>query len=364
MVVCGGLRRKPVLVVYGRMLGIVGIFMKRGKKELSLIPITLACPPYDRIQALINKSVTPEGIDLNILPMEVEEVFWRQLRYAEFDVSEASLSSYTMLRSKGDTRFIAIPAFTSRFFRHSCIFVNKNKGINKPEDLKGKVVGVPEYQLTAPVWQRGALYDDYGVRPRDVNWRTGGIDQPGRVEKLSINLPEGVHVEPIPPENTLSDMLHKGELDALLTPRMPSCFINGSPNVERLFPNFREIEEDYFRRTGIFPIMHTIVIRREIYEANRWIATSLYKAFCEAKEVVMKHYDDASALYTTIPWLFDEIERTRASLGDDFWPYGIGPNLKTLEVFFRYHHEQGLSAKKMTIEDLFAPETLDSGFKI
>lgn len=330
---------------------------------MSKLSLTLACPPYDRVQALLNGTVVPEGIDLNILPMEVEEVFWRQLKNGEFDASESSLSTYTMLRAKGDDRFIAIPVFPSRFFRHSCIFINTHKGIKKPEDLKGKIVGVPEYQMTAPLWQRGIMADEYGVYPRDISWRSGGQEEPGRVDKVTMTLPPDVHLEQIPPDKTLSQMLDDGEIDALFSARTPSCFQKGSPNVARLFPNFREVEEDYFKRTGIFPIMHTFIIKRDIYEAHRWVAMSLFKAFCQAKEWVMKNFNITSALYTTLPWMTDEVERTRSALGYDFWPYGIEPNRKTLEAFFRYHHEQGLSNRRMTIEELFAPETM-SEFKI
>ncbi|MDD3654552.1 MAG: hypothetical protein PHO01_10265 [Desulfotomaculaceae bacterium] len=330
---------------------------------MSKLSVTIACPPYDRAQALRDGTVAPEGIDLNFLPMVVEEVFWRQLKHAEFDVSESSLSSYVMTRSRGDDRFIAIPVFPSRFFRHSCVFINTHKGISRPEDLKGKIVGVPEYQMTAPVWIRGIFQDEYGVFPRDISWRSGGQEDPGRVDKIKMNLPPDVHHEPIPAEKTLSRMLDDGEIDALFTARAPSCFVNGSPNVARLFPNYREIEEEYFRKTSIFPIMHTIIIKREVYEANPWMAMSLYKAFCQAKEIVIKNSSTSVALYVTLPWLTHEVERTRKVMGDDWWPYGIGPNRKTLETFLRYHYEQGLSSKLMTIDEIFAPETMDE-FKI
>ena len=331
---------------------------------MNKLNLSVATAPYDRVQALMNGSVVPEGINLNFLPMEVEEIFWRQMKHAEFDVSELSFSSYTLLKSKGDERFIAIPVFPSRFFRHSCIYVNNKKGIKKPEDLKGKIVGLPEWQLTAMVWQRGLLTEEYGVHLQDISWRRGGLETPGRVEKVSVRLPEGVHLESIGANQTLSNMLDTGEINAILSNRIPSCFINGSPNVARLFPNFREVEEDYFKRTGIFPIMHIIVIRRELYEANRWIAMSLYKAFCRAKDAVTSRFDIASALYMTLPFMIDEVERTRLTMGHDFWSYGIEPNRKTLETFFRIHHEQGLSDNLMTIEDVFAPETIGAGFAI
>ena len=328
------------------------------------LSLSFACPPYDRILPLARGEIVPQGIRLNYLALEVEEVFWRQLRNKEFDVSESSLSSYVMLRSRGDQRFMAIPVFTSRFFRHSCVFVNTQKGIQRPQDLKGRVVGLPEYQITAVVWLRGIFQDEYGVFPRDVRWRSGGEEEPGRKEKIKLDLPSEIELQPIPPEKYLSKMLDEGEVDALFAARAPSCFRNGSPNVARLFKNPREEEELYFRKTGIFPIMHTIIIQREIYEKHSWIAMELYKAFSEAKKLVIGNYSHTEALHATLPWIHDELDRTEKIMGDDWWPYGISKNRHVLETFLRYHHEQGLSKKLMTIEELFAPETLDEEFKI
>jgi len=328
------------------------------------LPLTFACPAYDRILPLAHGEIVPQGIRLNYLDLEVEEIFWRQLRNQEFDISESSLSSYVMLRSRGDERFVAIPVFTSRFFRHACVFINTQKGIKEPGDLKGKIVGLPEYQITAVVWLRGIFQDEYGVSPRDVHWRNGGEEMPGREEKIKINLPPDIDLQPIPPDKYLSKMLDDGELDGLFTARAPSSFTQGSPNVARLFENYREIEESYFRKTGIFPIMHTVIIKREIYEKNPWIAVNLYKAFCEAKKMVLENYARTEALRLALPWIHDEIERTKQVMTEDWWPYGIKKNRHVLETFLRYHHEQGLSERLMTIEDLFAPETLDEEFKI
>ena len=328
------------------------------------LSLSFACPPYDRILPVAHGEIVPQGIRLNYLALEVEEVFWRQLRNKEFDVSESSLSSYVMLRSRGDERFVAIPVFTSRFFRHSCVFVNTQKGIQRPQDLKGKTVGLPEYQITAVVWLRGIFQDEYGVLPQDVHWRSGGEEEPGRKEKIELDLPPDIDLQPIPPEKFLSKMLDEGEVDALFTARAPSCFQNGSPNVARLFENPREEEEQYFRKTGIFPIMHTIIVQREIYEKNPWIAMELYKAFSEAKKLVLGNYTRTEALHATLPWVHDELDRTEKIMGDDWWPYGVSKNRHVLETFLRYHHEQGLSKKMMTIEELFAPETLDEEYKI
>ena len=328
------------------------------------LSLTFACPAYDRILPLAYGEIVPQGIHLNYLDLEVEEIFWRQLRNQEFDISESSLSSYVMLRSRGDERFVAIPVFTSRFFRHACVFINTHKGIKEPGDLKGKIVGLPEYQITAVVWLRGIFQDEYGVSPRDVHWRSGGEEMPGREEKIKINLPPDIDLRPIPPDKYLSKMLDDGELDGMFTARAPSSFTQGSPNVARLFENPREVEENYFRKTGIFPIMHTVIMKREIYEKNPWIAVNLYKAFSEAKKMVLENYARTEALRVALPWVHDEIERTKQVMTEDWWPYGVEKNRHVLETFLRYHHEQGLSERLMTIEDLFAPETLDAEFKI
>ena len=326
---------------------------------MSKVQLTMAVPAYDRFQALANGTVTPEGIDLNVLLMEAEEAFWRQVMHSEFDVTEASFSQYTMLRDRGDERFIAIPVFSSRFFRHSCVFINKHKGIDSPQDLKGKVVGVAEYAMSAAVWLRGIFVDDYGIDPSDNSWLQGGVEEPGRVEKLTLNLPPNVECKPIGPEQTLSQMLDDGEIDALFTARTPSCFVNGSPNVDRLFPDYKKVESDYYRRTGIFPMMHTMVIKRHIYEKNPWLAMSLFKAVNEAKNIALEHISSTVALHSAMPWIIGEMEYTKDLMGADWWPYGIDKNRKAIDTFLRYHHEQGLSGKLMTINDLFAPETFD-----
>lgn len=324
---------------------------------------TFACSPYDRMHALMDGTVVPEGLDLNFIPLEVEEIFWRQLRHQEFDGCEMSFSSYTMARSRGDDRFVAIPVFTSRFFRHSCVYINAHKGIREPADLRGRTVGVPEYQMTAALWLRGIFQHEYGVHPRDLRWRSGGEEVPGRVEKIRLELPADVDYQPIPADKTLSRMLDEGEIDALFTARTPSCFLNGSPNVARLFPDYAAVEQAYYEKTGIFPIMHCVVIKRAIYEANPWIAMSLYKACRAAKDRTLTHLQHTFALHAALPWLMREVERTRELMGEDWWPYGVEQNRSTIEAVCQYSFEQGLSARRMTVEELFAPETFDE-FKI
>jgi 4,5-dihydroxyphthalate decarboxylase len=297
------------------------------------------------------------------LPLDVEETFFRMLRGREFDAAEMSLSSYCVSLLRDDPAFVAIPVFPSRFFRHGCIFVSTRSGIRQPADLIGRRIGVPEYQMTAPVWIRGLLADDYGVDPASVQYFTGGEEEPGRDEKLKLSLPPRFSVTPIGPDQTLARMLADGEIDALHTARTPSTFYSRPDDVKRLFPDFVGVEKAYYRRTGIFPIMHVIAIRRDVYEANRWIARSLFKAFIAAQRITYDNLAVTSAMTSMLPWQVAAVEDARAELGDDWWPYGLDRNRAVLDTFLRYHHEQGLSARRLQPEELFAPETFEA-FKI
>ena len=330
---------------------------------MSKLRLSLACWNYDRTRALMDGSVQPDGIDLTYLNLPVEETFFRMLRHREFDIAEMSLSSYSVSMFREPRPFVAIPIFPSRFFRHSCIYVNAKAGIRAPKDLIGKRIGTPEYQMTAPVWIRGILADHYGVPVDSVTYYTGGEEEPGLSEKLKLDLPPNIKIKPIGETQTLAAMLASGEIDALQTARMPSTFSTGGGSVRRLFENYKDVEQSYYRETGIFPIMHTLVVRREVYEQNRWVAQALYKAFVEAQK---RTYDDlyvTAALKAMLPWLTAHVEETRALMGDDFWSYGFERNRATLATFLRYHHEQGLSKRLLTPEELFAPEAMES-FKI
>ena len=330
---------------------------------MSRLRLTFACWSYDRTRALMDGTIRPDGIDLNYLNLPVEETFFRMLRNREFDVAEMSLSSYTVSMFREPRPFVAIPIFPSRMFRHSSIYINTGSGIREPKDLVGKRVGTPEYQMTAPVWIRGILAEHYGVPVDSVTYCTGGEEEPGRSEKLKLDLPPSIRVEPIGAGQTLSAMLASGEIDALHTARMPSTFVTAPDKVKRLFPDFVDVEKAYFRKTGIFPMMHTVAIRREVYEKNRWIAQSLFKAFAASQKATYQDLYVTAALKLMLPWLTAEVEETRALMGEDFWPYGFDKNEKTLATFLRYHHEQGLSKRLLTPEELFAPETLEE-FKI
>jgi 4,5-dihydroxyphthalate decarboxylase len=325
--------------------------------------LTMACSSSDRTRALLDDRVQVEGIDLTCLDLPIEETFFRMLRYREFDIAEMSLSSYTVSLFRDPQPFVAIPIFPSRFFRHSCIFVNADRGVRAPQDLAGKRVGCPEYQMTAPVWIRGMLSDEYGVPVTSVLHVTGGEEEAGRSEKLTLDLPPSIRVQPIGPSQTLSSMLRDGEIDALFTARMPSSFLDGSGRVRRLFENYDEVEREYFQRTGVFPIMHTIVIRRDVYDRHPWVARSLFKAFARAQRDAYEALYDTGALAFMLPWLTRHVEDTRGIMGRDFWPYGLAANVQTLDTFLRYSHEQGLSPRLLKAADLFAPETFES-FKI
>ncbi len=316
----------------------------------------MAAVDYDRFAALRDGRVRAEGIDLELLPMEVEEIFYRQARYAEFDVSEMSLSTYVLSLGRESFPYVAIPAFPSRYFRHQTMFMNANAGIEHPADLRGRRVGVPEYQITAGVWQRGILADDYGLDPRDVEWFSGGVEQPGRVEKQAISLPDGVVVTPIGPAATLSQMIADGELDALLTAHVPEAFYRHD-HVRRLFPDYKAVEKDYFRRTGILPIMHLVVIRKGLLEREPWVARSLLKAFEQSLRLAREDLMYRSSLKVMLPWLADHVDETVSALGEDYWTYGIEPNRHVLETFLRYSHEQGLAARRYEPEEIFAPST-------
>jgi 4,5-dihydroxyphthalate decarboxylase len=323
------------------------------------IPLTIACGDYDRTRAIKDGRVPVEGCAVTYLPMEPEEVFHRAFKFEEFDVCELSFSSYLRSIDSGNPVYLGIPAFVSRVFRHSGIYIRTDRGIKSPADLKGKTIGLPEYQITAVVWQRGIMSDEYGVKPNDIHWRQGGQEQPGRTERTPLAPIPGLDLKPIPSDKTLSGMLASGELDALFTARAPSPFVNKAPNVGRLFPDYRNVEKAYYKKTGMFPIMHLIGIKRTLVEKHPWLPASLYKAFCESKVYAMKEVREINALPVTLPWLEAEALETMQLMGDDFWRYGVQENAKEIEAMTRYSYEQGLVKRKLSAEDLFAHSTID-----
>ncbi|HEY2238444.1 MAG TPA: hypothetical protein VGI21_06625 [Streptosporangiaceae bacterium] len=328
------------------------------------LPLTLACGPYDRTRALADGRVPVEGTDLRYIALDPEEIFFRMLGHGEFDVSELSLSSYLLTHLAGGpaggtaSPLIAIPVFPSRSFRHSGVYVRDGSSVTRPEDLAGRTVGVAEYQLTANVWIRGILQEYHGVPARSVRYRTGGLNQPGRQEKIPLHLPPDIDIAPIPPGQTLAGLLARGEIDAVYSPRAPIA--PEGARLRRLFTDPRRAEQDYYRASGVFPVMHVVVLQRRLYEANRWLAQSLMKAFEKAKGLAYADLQRTAALAVTLPWVREEYEASVELLGPDYWSYGLTPNQAVLETFIRYADEQGMIARRPGPAELFAPETLHS----
>jgi 4,5-dihydroxyphthalate decarboxylase len=323
------------------------------------LPVTLACGPYDRTAALADGRVTVGGVDLRYVHLEPEEIFFRMVQYGEFDAAELSLSTY-LLTHLADGPFVAIPVFPSRMFRHTSVYINENAfdpGRAAVDQLAGKTVGLAEYQLTANVWMRGILAEHYGVPVTSVRYRTGGLNQTGRVEKVALRLPSEIDIAPAPAGRTLSDLLAAGEIDAVYTPRAPASF--GAGPVRRLFDDTRAEEERYFEQSGIFPIMHVVVIHRRVYERNRWLAQELFKAFKAAKEIAYAQLARTVALSVTLPFVREDYEQAVARMGADYWAYGVEANRNVLETFCRYAVEQGLADRQPYVASLFAPETTD-----
>jgi len=310
------------------------------------------------MRALQDGTVTPEGVMLTYLPLMMPEPAFRMLHHGEFEAAEMSLSWYARTVAAERRPFVAIPVFPSRMFRHSSVYVNADSGITSPEQLRGKRVGCPEYQMTAAVWMKGILADRHDVPVESVKYFTGGLEQPGRIE-VAMDLPPSIDIQAIPADRTLSAMLEVGEIDALYTAHAPSSFGGGSGKVVRLWPDSKSVERQYFKDTGIFPIMHVIVVRQDVYEANRWVAQSLTKAFEQAKTIAYADLHETTALKYMLPWLTQAAEETAELMGDDPFAYGIEANRRTLETFLRYSHEQHLTPRLLSPDELFAPETLE-----
>lgn len=314
---------------------------------------------YDRNRALYDGRVQIDGCDPVYMLLSPEEMFFRAMRSRDFDITELSFSSYLVKHSRGECPYIAVPVFLSRAFRHTSIYVRKDR-IKIPQDLRGKRIGIPEYQLTAIVWARAILQDDHGIAPEDVTWVRGGIDTPGRPEKIKLDLPPGVKIESAPEGTTISELLDRGEIDGFIAPRAPSGAALNNPQVGWLFDDPTATAKDYYRRTGIFPIMHVVGIRKELAQQHRWLPAAVMKAFGESKTRALELLSDTSATKVTLPFVEEQLKAARETLGADFWSYGVAPNRRTLEAFTRHHFAQGLSARHMAIDELFDPSTYES----
>ena len=329
---------------------------------MSRLRLSLAMSDYDHVRDFTKGTVEAGGIDITYLELSVEETFHRFTNFREWDVSEMSMGKYVSLLSRDDTSLAAIPVFPSRIFRQSSIFVRAGSGIERAQDLAGKRVGVPEWAQTAAIYTRAYLTHQVGIALADIDWYQAGVDQPGRSEKVGIDLPEAVRYTTVS-DRSLDEMLLAGDLDAIMTARAPASFLRGEPGVVRLFANYRDVEEAYYRETGIFPIMHTIAIRRAVLDEHPWIAMNLFKAFDEAKRRSMARMIDVTAPRVPIPWCFEHAARAKELFGDDYWPYGVEPNRTTLDAFLEFAHEQGVCRRKLNVEELF-PKEVQSFFKV
>ena len=320
------------------------------------LALSIATGDYDRVRSLVDGSVQIDGVDPVFMLLEPEEIFFRAFRHADFDICELSMSSFTVKTANGDCPYVGVPVFPSRSFRHNSIYVRTDRGIARPEDLKGRRIGVPEYQVTANVWTRALLEDEYGVRPSDVTWVRGGYEQAGRIEKIALDLPPDVRIEDAPDGATISALLADGAIDAVIGPRAPSGF-GRHPHIGWLFPDPAAAAAAWFGKTRIFPIMHILGIRRTLAEQHPWLPAAAMKAFEQAKARAVARLGDLAALKVTLPFLDDHLLATRRLMGEDFWSYGLAANRHALEIFLRRHHAEGLSLRALAPEELFHPST-------
>lgn len=321
------------------------------------VPLSVATWDYDRVRALIDGRVKVEGCDLTYLTIPPEECFQRAWSGAEFDVAELGFASYLISQASADAPYAGLPVFISRTFRHSGIYVRTDRGIDRPEALRGKRVGVPMYEMAAAVWIRGLLQDDFGIAPGDVHWVQGGLEMPGRKALFNLHLPTDFPLEVALAGETLSQMLADGTLDAVISARAPSCFEAGDPHVGRLFADYRAAERDYYQRTRIFPIMHLVGVRRSLVDRYPWLAASLLKAFTASKALADAELPEVVAPKIGLPWIAAEYASTVAAMGPNFWPYGVDANRSTLEAMAKYVHAQGLIAKPVAVGEMFVPAT-------
>jgi 4,5-dihydroxyphthalate decarboxylase len=320
------------------------------------LKLSIAIGNYDRVRPLFDGAVQIDGVEPIFMQLPPEEIFFRAFRTQDFDICELSMSSFTVETALGDCPYVGVPAFVSRAFRHNSIYVRTDR-IKSPADLKDKRIGLPEYQLTACVWARAILEDDHGLKPSDVVWVRGGIDDPSRLEKITIKLPSGVRLENAPEGKTISQMLEAGEIDAFIAPRVPRLGGKSNPNVGWLFPDPVAASKDYYRRTGIFPIMHVTGVRRRLVEEHPWLPAAVLKAFEQAKAKCLEELEDTATSKCTLPFVDVQLKAARELMGQDFWSYGLAANRKVLETFLRRHHDEGLSPRLVGPEEMFHPST-------
>jgi 4,5-dihydroxyphthalate decarboxylase len=323
---------------------------------MAKLQLSVAIGDYDRTRPLLDGSVQIDGVNPITMALSPEEIFFRAFRHEEFDICELSLSSFAVKMATGDCAYVGVPAFVSRAFRHTSIYVRKDR-VKAPEDLKNRKIGVAEYQLTANVWARALLADDHALLASDPIWVRGGLEEPGRPEKIALTLPASIRLQSAPAATSLSDLLAGGEIDAIISPRAPSCHIRGAPQIGWLFDDPAAAAADYYRRRRVFPIMHLVGVRRSLSDNHPWLPGAVLKAFTEAKALAFTHLADAAVSKVMLPFVEEQLLGARTLLGEDYWSYGLAANLGTLQNFLHHHHAQGLSRRLLAAQELFHPST-------
>lgn len=320
--------------------------------------LTIACGDYDRTRGLADGSVAIPGVELRYVALEPGELFVRAVRDREFEVAELSLSTYLNLVGRGDDGFVGIPVFPARSFRHGCIWIRRDGPVRRPEDLAGRRVGTMQYQLTVNLWLRGILEEDHGVAPEAVTWVVGGQEAPGGGERAPLALPPAIRVEPVPAGRTLNELLLDGAIDALASPHTPGIVAEGRPGIVRLWPDVRAVEQAWYRRTRLFPIMHLVVLRRDVHEREPGLAGAIFEAFRAAKAAAVARLRFTGTLAAMVPWLVADLEETEALMGPAWWPYGVAANRAELATATRWAARQGITSRVLGVDELFAPATL------
>jgi 4,5-dihydroxyphthalate decarboxylase len=326
---------------------------------MSKLQLSVAVGNYDRVRPLMDGAVQIDGVDPVFMNLPPEEIFFRAFRSMDFDICELSMSSFTVKTAEGTCPYVGVPAFVSRAFRHNSIYVRKDR-IKSPADLKGKRIGLPEFQLTACVWARIILQDEHGVKPSDVIWVRGGIEDPSRPEKITVKLPAHVRLQDAPAGTTISQLLERGDIDGFIAPRPPRLASRSHADIGWLFSDPVAAGRSYFQRTGIFPIMHITGIRRTLVEAHPWLPAAVFKAFVQSKAKCLEALEDTAASKVTLPFVEEQLRAARELMGEDFWSYGLAANRKVLQTFLRHHHAEGLSSRLVAPEELFHPSTHES----
>jgi 4,5-dihydroxyphthalate decarboxylase len=329
---------------------------------MSNLQLSLAIGEYDHVRDVLDGTIPVTGVDLTVLRLPVEEIFYRSTFFREFDISEMSFAKVIALATTEDRGFVPLPVFPSRVYRQSSIFVRTDSALTRLEDLAGKRIGVPEWAQTAAVYSRGVLAHEHGVDLRSIQWFQGGVNDAGRKEKVRLELPPGLSLTVVA-DRSLTQMLLDGTLDAVFSARPPRPFVTGDARLRRLLANYRDVEYEYGKRTGIFPIMHVVALRRDVYERHPWLAMNLFRAFEEAKNRSVARARDCAVSFFPLPWTPHLVEQSSALLGSDPWPYGVEANRITLEAFAQYAFEQGLCARKIELNELF-PREVQSSFRI